>query len=197
MKYKLVNRITNEEHLCNKVTIDGWDYYYIDEVIPYNPDGGTNGKFVCLSEIISNQDYGVKLGDEQYISPFIENVGSCGGCRTIVATNNHTHTMELPKIIDELHELANTCRQQGSIIQHPDPNTNVFESGVYQGYRIGYKKSQHTHPFSEEDMIDFALYVACVPDTPYISVKDLLITWIEQRIKTIYYEDTNSQGNPR
>lgn len=32
-KYKLVNRKTNERHLCDKVTVDGFDYYVSDEII--------------------------------------------------------------------------------------------------------------------------------------------------------------------
>ncbi len=27
MKYKLINKTTQEEHLCSKVVIDGFDYY--------------------------------------------------------------------------------------------------------------------------------------------------------------------------
>lgn len=27
MKYKLINKTTGEEHICEKVVIDGWDYY--------------------------------------------------------------------------------------------------------------------------------------------------------------------------
>lgn len=33
MKYKLINTITKEEHLCDKVTIDEFDYYVSDKVI--------------------------------------------------------------------------------------------------------------------------------------------------------------------
>lgn len=32
MKYKLINKTTSEEHLCDKVTIDGFDYYLSDEI---------------------------------------------------------------------------------------------------------------------------------------------------------------------
>ena len=32
-KYKLINKQTGEEHLCDKVTIDGFDYYVSDEKI--------------------------------------------------------------------------------------------------------------------------------------------------------------------
>ena len=30
----------------------------------------------------------VKKGDKQYISPFIKNVGNCGGCRKLISTND-------------------------------------------------------------------------------------------------------------
>lgn len=100
MKCKLIHSQTKEEHLCDTVTIDGFDYYYIDEPIPYNPNGGTNGNFVCLGEIKSNKEHNVKLGDKMYVSPFVKNVGSCGGCRKLIATNNPN--MDIPKVVDKI-----------------------------------------------------------------------------------------------
>jgi len=43
-----------------------------------------------------------------------------------------------------VEEAANDLRLRGSIIKHPDPNTNVFESGIYQGFIAGanWQKSQ-------------------------------------------------------
>lgn len=35
MKYKLINKTTGEEHLCDKVIIEGFDYYVSDEKINY------------------------------------------------------------------------------------------------------------------------------------------------------------------
>jgi len=35
MKYKLINLKTKKEHLCDKVTIDGFDYYVNGEEINY------------------------------------------------------------------------------------------------------------------------------------------------------------------
>jgi len=35
MKYRLINKQTGEEHLCDKVTIDGFDYYVSDDKINY------------------------------------------------------------------------------------------------------------------------------------------------------------------
>ena len=143
MKYKLINQSTNETHLCNKITLDGFDYYYIDELIPYNPKGGTNGNFICLGEIESNKDYGVKLGDKQYISPFVKNVGSCGGCRKLIATNNPN--IDLPQVISELEDLANN--------HSVDDNVWSKESFIQ-----GYNKSQETHPYSEQDLEAFYIW---------------------------------------
>ncbi len=54
-----------------------------------------------------------------------------------------------------IHSLANNYRSQGSIIQHESPYTNVFESGIYQGYKIGFQKAQELlsdRMFTVEDM---------------------------------------------
>ena len=63
------------------VEVDGVIYWYEDKQIP----NAGYVKSICLAEIQSNIDYGVKLGDNQYISPFVNKVGECYGCRKIVA----------------------------------------------------------------------------------------------------------------
>ena len=68
-------------------------------------------------------------------------------------------------------------------------------------YLKGYNKSQETHPFSEEDMSEFAKYYKVVtcnckgeiphPDKnsiPNNSVEVNLQLWKEQQTKIIYYE---------
>ena len=50
----------------------------------------------------------------------------------------------------DVEKLADEFRQKGSIIKHSDPHTNVFESGIYQGFKAGYKAN--TGRFSLEDM---------------------------------------------
>ena len=61
MNYKLINKLTGEEHICQKVTIDGFDYYVSDEKInssnyedfsfwfynPYNWKGFIEGYNKC------------------------------------------------------------------------------------------------------------------------------------------------------
>lgn len=186
MKYLLKKDEQDKGVLCDKVNIDGFDYYYIDELILYNPNGGTNGNFVCLSEIISNNEHGIKLGDKQYISPFVKNVGSCGGCRKIIATNNTS--IDLPKVV----ELLDYETKKYSEI------TEELQRVI--GFALGYNKSQETHPFSEEDMIEFANWVQtnyyCVEiniwlkEGNYYTIKELLQIWKEQQPKVIYYEKT-------
>ena len=36
MKYKLINLETKDEHFCDKVTIDGFDYYVSDKIVNTN-----------------------------------------------------------------------------------------------------------------------------------------------------------------
>lgn len=63
-----------------------------DKPIPYIADGGTNGHFLCLSEL----DYGF---DEAYVL----NVGDCGGCRKIVATDTTFKIDGIPQFELEKH----------------------------------------------------------------------------------------------
>lgn len=187
MRYKLINKQTGEEYLCDKVTIDSFDYYYIDELIPHNPNGGTNGNFICLSEIISNKDYGVKLGDKYYVSPFVKNVGQCGGCRKLIATNDPN--IDVPKVL---------------IIKECECNLALYPDQEEICKDFCNNKSQETHPFSEEDMIEFGQWVShndwvYLPSKNYwvneeqeeleqkLKSKELLQLWKEQKPKIVYY----------
>jgi len=63
----------------------------------------------------------------------------------------------------DVRKKANTLRSRNSIIQHPDPHTNVFESGIYQGYCIGFKEAQELlsdRMFTEEQVRKSLLEVA-------------------------------------
>lgn len=86
----------NDEFICSKIEVEGFNYYINDDEIPYNSNGGTNGDFICLGEIIRNNELGLKKGDRQYISPFVKNVGSCTGCRRIISTDNPS--FNIPKM---------------------------------------------------------------------------------------------------
>lgn len=82
MKYKLINRTTSEEHLCDKVTIDGFDYYVSDE----KPKDGE----LCLTPIDN-------------IQTFLEGYNFVDSKRVIAATNPN---INVPKLIDEVEEIT-------------------------------------------------------------------------------------------
>lgn len=161
-KYKLINKTTGTETLCDKVTIDGFDYY-IDDYISDEVNGD-------LTKIPFN-----KL---MLIS---------------VATTNPN--IDIPKVVDEVERLA---------LEYENSFTNG-EGNADVDFKAGYNKSQETHPNSDEDMIEFAVwkdknkfsvistkedwvselleYSGCVYTT-----KELLELWKKQQPKIVYYE---------
>lgn len=168
-KYKLINKNTSEEHLCNKVTIDGFEYYVSDE----SPLGDEYVFEVDRVKFICSEDESTILD------------------KKVIATNNLN--IDIPKIVDNVRRLS---------IDYV--NTKPFgvskEFGFLQGLGFieGYNKSQETHPFSEDDMIEFLNWVQtnyyCVEiniwlkEGNYYTTKELLQLWKEQKVNTLYYE---------
>jgi hypothetical protein len=157
MKYKLINTKTKEETLCDKVTIEGFDYYVSDE-LPRNEDYGFT-KLNTITEIGYGFEY--KL------------------YRTVIATTN-PH-LDIPKVADEVEILAEKC------------NEETQSSRMKRVWKAGYNKSQETHPFSEQDMIEFSSFrFNCSIDSSgrFLNKngEELLQLWKEQKPKTLYYE---------
>lgn len=164
MKYKLINKTTGEEHICEKVVIDGWDYYVSD-------NHAVSGDFALYAGHVTK-----KLVDTEWTT----------GDKKVIATNNPS--IDIPKVVDEVEELAE------KII----PNL-IRRQYVKIGFIAGYNKSQKTHPFSEEDMIEFAEWLTLNTNSTSIHgeyiyknvrrvTKELIQIWKEQRTKTLYYE---------
>ena len=165
MKYKLINKQTNEEHLCDKVTIDGFDYYVSDEIIkdvrPYN------GEWQIEKGYILN-----KL--PTYLTDLSE-------CRLVIATNNLN--IDIPQILEEpnetlIHQIA------------ADLGYRMLPDDLEEGIKAGYKESQETHPFSEDDMVEFGKYAHndAFSLSNVKTFKELFQLWKEQQTKIIYYE---------
>lgn len=163
MKYKVINTATNEEHLCDKVTIDGFDYYVSDE------------------KVREEQWYITKEGKLlRFTGRYVLGDKLTKDCKQVIATNNPN--IDIPKVVDEVKKLAE------SII----PNL-PYKKYVKTGFIGGYNKSQETHPFSEEDLIGFAEWAVRrdwkdVSSVFEKSTKELLEMWKEQRPKTVYCE---------
>lgn len=180
MKYKLINTETNEEHLCGKATIDGFDYYVSDE-LPKDSEGywiyiGFNQP---LEVVKSNQPQG-----------WFEKLWDKANYKTPIATNNPT--IDIPKVIDEVEELAKEATK--IYVNEREKQT------VYLEFINGYNKSKETHPFTEEDMIEFAEWrgehikelnqwkVDGLKGGDKFTTQELLAIWKEQQQpKTVYY----------
>jgi hypothetical protein len=179
MKYKLISKTTGEEHLCDKVTIDGFEYYYNDDFF-----GDEDWYYDTKQETI-------RFGSNNHVTG--------GYKKKAIACNNPN--MDIPQAIeysDILEDMAVTSTEENEI-------DDSIEYGHRLGFINGYNKSQETHPFSEEDMIEFGQWVShndwvYLPSKKYwvneeqeeleqkLTSKELLQLWKEQQTKIIYYE---------
>lgn len=165
MKYKLINFSTKEEHLCDKVTIDGFDYYVSDE-IPKENNFATDGLGIF------------RFHSENPCQAIICNP------KKVIATNNPN--IDIPKVVDEVEILLRKDFDLEIIDSDVD---NIFLNGLTEGYN----KSKETHPFSDEDMMEFADWVYrsqfdLEGYTQDKETKKLFQIWKEQQPKIIYYQ---------
>ena len=199
MKYKLIHNQTKEEHLCDKVTIDGFDYYVSENY--------KDGDYVILPISLS-------LAKCVNGTTFIE------GTQKVIATNNPY--IDVPKVLDEvdLDKQLGEWKYKLGLKECKEKADKKFEKGYSVdsvkdkishrfGYVYGIKeaekrlvpiimelKSQETHPFSDEDMIEFGEWCKNLQkdnkeirrSNPSITTKELLQIWKEQKPKIVYYE---------
>ena len=171
MKYKLINSVTKKETICNKVTIDGFDYYMSDEEIK-------SWDFVGFPSLLHWTPI-------QYVDGDLT-----GYEKKIIATTNPN--IDIPKVVNEVAILA---KQNGFDWE----NTETSARRVFEKWH----KFQETHSNSDEDLIEFAEFVAKYTDknknhkgevlhakSKYDGAErttDLLQLWKEQRPKAVYY----------
>ena len=60
--------------------------------------------------------------------------------------------------------------------------------GLEREYIEGFNKAKETYKFTEENMTEFAQYVLDNISYNNDKLEEMLSTWKEQQIKTIYYE---------
>lgn len=168
--YKLINKTTQEKHICSKVVIDGFDYY-------------------VNNEDIQIEDYYIVSNNlEQCLSSYESN-DLTDICKKAIATNNPN--IDLPQVIDEVDLIV----EQEFHIKIPSDETK-WKKALWKD---GYNKLQLTHTFSKNDMIEFVEWIRIKDfqttsksnwiglDMEYKTSKELLKLWKEQQIKTIYY----------
>ena len=179
-KYKLINTKTKEEHLCEKVTINGFEYYIVDE------EPSLYDTLMGCYYIFKKTLYKRELNHHT-------------GCKKVIATNNPN--IDIPKVVDEVEKFIKKIFYKEDGINFK--RSTIGADDLINGFKIGYNKSQETYSFSEEDMIEFAEFVAKYSDKNknykgemlYAQSKydgaertiDLLQLWKEQQPKIIYY----------
>ncbi len=171
MKYKLINQKTGEEHLCEKVTVEKFDYYVgnaaINDIFAYNT------KFKEVQKIHSvPQDVDFEIWGKIF--------------KKVIATTNPN--IDIPKVMDI------TLSKIITRIEYPIENTN-YPIAEAVGFQKGYSKSQETHPFSEDDMIEFLKfyksYILMLKAEKWenleVTEEKLLEVWKNQRTTVLYY----------
>ena len=164
-KYKLINIETREEHLCDKVTIDGFDYYE-------STLARINGAYSISSDLKIVQ---VNHSLVQYWK------AKEGG--RLIATNNPN--IDIPKVVNEVFKLS---------FDYFVSRDKIDEQSMYD-FKEGYTKHQKTHPFSDQDLkealedfhkMNMAYLTGKEDDN--LDIEQFIKVWKEQRPKTIYYE---------
>lgn len=169
MMYKLINTITNEEHLCEKITIDGFDYY------------------ITISNITNGECYLHKKEIKQFLNSGYDGVNF----KKVIATNNpNINSPQLINEVEKLGEIETNIR----ILRHQV--TSKSARTYFEGFMNGFGQGQKNYQFTENDMIEFTKWLR-IEDTEKNAEKyanfsdlDMLNFWKEnQQIKTLYYEN--------
>jgi len=174
MKYKLINRKTSEEHICSKETVNGFDFYIggvIKDIHELNVWDTTDSKFHPYLKFIGTSKYAIESFEK-------------GQFLKVIATNDPSK--EIPQVVDEVEEMAKE-------VAEIEGKWGLDKVRAKINFLLGYNHSQQTHPYSDDDMIEFASFCFDAVDDSsgkYVNKtnQELLEMWKEERIKTIYYE---------
>lgn len=186
MKYKLINTNTKEESICEKITIDGFDYYVGDE---QPVKGWYYDVFINKIRNTNGADYG-----ENEIT------------KQVIATSNPS--INIPKVINEV-EIEEFAWEEAKIKftkeEGREPNINNEKDCnivgfLQEGIIHGYNKSKKLRPFSEEDVVNFGEWLnknasrniagtwGYFENRFYTkTTTELFQIWKEQQPKIIYY----------
>lgn len=180
-KFNLINLKTNEKHLCEKVFIDGHDYYVSDGVIT------DEGFYISWETNYATEP------KERYVL-YVKSTGLNGNNpRKVIATNNPD--IDIPKVVDEVEKLAleETLFQIDLLYnteQRKKDNKKTITALYFEGlslYKTGYNKAKETYQFTNEDVYDIMDFIANNPETKNMFKGEILQLWKEQQSKIVYY----------
>jgi len=183
MQYKLKNKSTNEEVLCIKVVVEGFDYYVSDEKIK-------------LDEYYIDDTNAIR----QTITECETYWTTRKSYKKLIATNNSS--IDIPKVIDERHIL--NIKSLTDFENKKPENYALNGSNFYEGFKEGYNTHAETHTLSDDEVVEFMewyksnsvqiynretkLHQISLKPNSQINTKELLQLFKEQQIKTLIYE---------
>lgn len=174
MKYRLINSVTKTETICDKVVIDYFDYY-ISDGFPKHKEWF----YIPFCDRIEQYNETANYGEFHPHKML---------WKVIIATNKHS--IDIPKIVDEIWEKAWEIAKQTNI---KDEQQLLYMATAWHD---GYHSSKETHPFSKADVLDI---IQSLKDYTHESHKvlghderepeEFLQIWKEEQLETLYYVD--------
>lgn len=206
-KHTLINKKTKKQHICVEIEIEGDKYY-----VPYASTTHLNqdlqeGDWVysslyglgrVIKDVSNSQSIVVKyekaVAQQQYHKTGVWKRDKyydifAHNCKKIVATDNPN--IEIPKIVNEVNEALE------SVYAKEAAGSSLLRIGFARGYEL----SQETHPFSENDMVEFAKWIAdsslhghtkqmyeAIIKYKLNSIEELVQYWNKNKSKILYFE---------
>ena len=165
MKYKLINNQTKEEHLCDKVTIDGFDYYvnnYISDEVNGNLEKIPFEKLILIAVATNNPNIDIpKVVDAKLLKYKIAEHEYPAGKRERKHTEQEAFINGWNKCLQSQESYSFSEKDMIEFLDWKEQQGYVFTSDGFA--KIG----------------DFKFYTS----------KELLQLWKEQRPKIIYYNE--------
>lgn len=170
MKYKLVNNVTKEETICDKVTVDGFDYYVSDEQATEGFYGYINFQGGDIKKI------GKYFGDDW---------------KKVIVTNNPN--IDIPKVVDPIEILLeNYYSHKDDADDRVFYDTQVRE--IIKEYQETLSNSNEDIIEFAKWIADTKLHGYCKQlyeariRHKVSTVNELIKIWKEQQIKVLYYQ---------
>lgn len=164
MKYKLINRLTEEEHICDKVTGDGFDYY-----VGAMPNKFYEGWYELDGKLFHTSKTMLQTG-----------------CKSLIATNNPS--VDVPQVVDEVDSFVDEIYVgQGDYFEAGQ------RLGRIEGYdkaKETYKFKEEDIEFFIKKTLEVAEKSVIWSSEYYKHIlKELLQLWKDQQPIKVYYEN--------
>jgi hypothetical protein len=178
-----------ENKIFQPIEVEGVIYWYEEKQIP----NAGYIKSICLGEIEDNKQHEVKFGDKQYISPFVNNVGECYGCRKIIAQSQPKlkgiPVISLDKYVERLAKETRDSINKVAYCCSGETEEDIFDSGFIISHKT------NPNQYTQKD-IDKAIKLARRDfDENHFTVDVMHSSEIIEQINSISIIEVDEQFN--